>query len=201
MSPRSKLISGLVGLAVLAPVGVVAARTVDVDLGLDVQADPLAYVEVVDEARPNTATPRQLLDLLAEATGRRWTVRMLQDWDPQLGGEPYSDNPKSRAELARSVSIPDADARVLGVATNTLATGEVARQGSLYVLWFKTPVDAQSWLRADQPVFVDPGVEERRSSYWAGSLAVYYAPPAATGGDRRDWSDAVLSSLQELAGA
>jgi hypothetical protein len=197
VSLRSKLISGLVALAVLVPIGVVAARTVHVDLGLDVQADPLEYVEVVDEARPNAATPAQLLDRVAEATGRRWVVRMLQDWDPRLGGEPYEGNRKSQAELARSVTVPGRDARVLGIVSNTLSTAEVGRQGSLYVVWFKTPLDAQAWLRADGPVFVDAGAEERRQSYWAGSFAVYYAPPA----DGRDWSSALLSSLQELAGA
>ena len=122
---------------------------------------------------------------------------MLQDWDPQLGGEPYDGNRRSQAELSRSVTIPKRDARVLGVATNTLAPGEVARRGSLYLVWFKTPVDAQDWLRADESVFLEPEAERRRRSYWAGSFAVYYAPPS--GG--RDWSDAVLSSLQELAGA
>lgn len=196
MSSRSKFISGLVALVVAVPLGVVAARNVHVDLGLAVQADPLAYVEVVDEARPNAATVQHLLDRVGDATGRRWGVRILQDWDPQLGGEPFEGNRKSQADLARSVTVPGSEARVLGVAA-TPSPNEVARHGSLYVVWFKTPADAGSWLRAAQHVFVDAGAEERRRSYWAGSFAVYYAPPA----DGRDWSAAVLSALQDLAGA
>ncbi|HSV38948.1 MAG TPA: hypothetical protein VLI04_09330 [Nocardioidaceae bacterium] len=194
MLTRSKLAATAVVLALLVPVGVFLANR-NINIGLGIQADPLEYVHVVDKGRPIAAQIGGLLQQLDMTTGFRWDAVAYQDWDPAAGAS-YADNARAQRTVSRSVRLPKAaDYGVIGVATNLERVGSGARDGALYVIWFNTPADAENWLLTDPSIFTDSEVEARRTTYWAGKFAVYYAPPI----EGRDWSPEVQRVVEEFA--
>jgi hypothetical protein len=192
MLTRSKVTGTLIALVLLVPAGVFLASN-NVSLDLNIQDDPLEYVQVIDQGRPIAAEAADLLQRLKVKTGEHQGIDVYQDWDPASGGAPYSSNGEAQKRLSRSVHLPaPADYGVLGVATNTERTSPF---GEFYLIWFNTPADAESWLTDDPSIFTDSKVEAARTSYWAGKFVVYYAPP----GEGRDWSPEVRQAVEEFA--
>lgn len=170
-------------------------RVAELDLG----PDPMAYVDVVDDLHPVGASPEAMIQRLDRLTARSWE---LDNFFVGVERGPQS-LPANQAALSETMGVPASDRfRLRGIVTNIRVPDSVADSGAFAIIRFSGLDQARAWLRQDPQVFVDEALDERRDTYWAGDMAIYYSPPE-TGTDYssviRQWAQEV-SDCPETAG-
>jgi hypothetical protein len=182
VSVRMKIVLaaiGLVAVAVAAPFawGFV---TKHLRIGLEGGEDPYAHATVVHRQLPPSTVPDEWAARLERQVGKDLGLTVRQDWRPGRGDGSWANDAAFRTRLAESAAVPSApDYRVMGVVTNAHDPKAVAAYGTIHLVWFQTPVDADNWVRADPTVFTDAAAEKARTTWWAGFDVAHYAPPAA----------------------
>lgn len=181
VSARVKVLLAVVGLIVVAALAPFAYGAVSPHLriGLDAGDDPYAGVTIVHRQLPPSTVPDEWARRLEAQVGTDLGLTVRQDWRPGRGDGSWLHGERFQRTLAGAVTVPDPrEYRVMGVVTNAHDAEAVAAHGALYLVWFQTPVDADTWVRADPEVFTDPALEQARTTWWAGFDVVSYAPPA-----------------------
>ena len=120
---------------------------------------------------------------LEHQVGEDLGLQVRQDWRPGRGDGSWLRATAFQRALARAATVPDPrEYRVMGVVTNAHDPKAVEAHGAIYLVWFQTPVDSDSWIRSHPTVFTDARAEKARTTWWAGFDVISYAPPA-TGRD------------------
>ncbi|GGO89341.1 hypothetical protein GCM10011584_18530 [Nocardioides phosphati] len=197
VSARVKVLLAVLGLVVVVAIAPFAygAVTKHLKLGLEAGEDPYAGVTIVHRQLPPSTVPDEWAHRLEKQAGTDLGLTVRQDWRPGRGDGPWLRATAFQRRLAQAVNLPaPRDYRVMGVVTNAEDPAAVAAHGALFVLWFQTPVDADTWIRSHPKVFTDPGLEKARTTWWAGFDVVSYAPPAS-GTDLTDKVDHWVRSI------
>lgn len=185
LSLRTKILIVVVGLLVAAAAApfVYGYVTKYLKLGLGSGDDPYDYATVVHKQLPESTVPDEWAARLEKQAGADLGLEVRQDWRPGRGDGPWATAKEFRAGIGRHVTVPGEPYRVMGVVTNALDRAAVKKYGTVYLIWFQTPVDADRWIKENPTVFTDSAAEDGRSTWWAGFDTVYYAPPASGGTD------------------
>lgn len=181
VSARVKVLLAVIGLVALVAIAPFAYGVVSkhLKIGLDAGDDPYAGVTIVHRQLPPSTLPDEWAHRLEAQAGTDLGLTVRQDWRPGRGDGSWLRATSFQRELARAVTLPDPrDYRVMGVVTNTHDPEAVAAHGAVYLIWFQTPVDADTWVRSHPQVFTDARQEKARTTWWAGFDVVSYAPPA-----------------------
>lgn len=199
MSTRVKVIVAalcLAGAAVAAPF-VWGYVTTWLKLSLDAGEDPYADVTVVHRQLPPSTVPDEWAARLEKQVGHDLGLQVRQDWRSAKGDGPWVGATAFQRKVAAVAALPAApDYRVMGVLTNAADPDAVAAYGTIVLVWFQTPVDADSWVKAHPTVFTDPKAEAARTRWWAGFDVIDYAPPA----DGTDLTKAVDGWVRSVTG-
>ncbi len=185
---RAKVVAALVCLVAVVAAAPFAWGYVSkwLKVSLDAGENPYAGITIVHRQLPPSTVPDEWADRLEKQVGTDLGLEVRQDWRPDQGDGPWTGASVLRAALEGQVRVPEApDFRVMGVLTNARDAKGVAEHGLIYLIWFQTPVDADSWIRSTAPVFTDPAAEKASRTWWAGFDAVHYTPGA------QDHTDAI----------
>lgn len=180
VSARVKVVIAVVGLLAVVAAAPFAYGYVTryLKLGLEAGDDPYAHATVIHRQLPPSTVPDEWARRLEEQVGHDLGLTVRQDWRPGRGDGSWANDDRFRTRLASVAAVPEApDYRVMGVVTNAHDEKAVAAYGIIHLLWFQTPVDADSWVRADPDVYTDARAEKARATWWAGFDVVHYAPP------------------------
>lgn len=187
---RVKVLLAVVGLIVVVAIAPFAYGAISkhLKIGLEGGDDPYAGVTIIHRQLPPSTVPDEWARRLEAQVGTDLGLTVRQDWRPARGDGSWLRDAAFQRSLARAVTVPaPQEYRVMGVVTNAHDPAAVAAHGALYLVWFQTPVDADTWVRADPAIFTDAGLEKARTTWWAGFDVVSYAPPA----DGTDLTDKV----------
>jgi hypothetical protein len=197
VSARVKVLLAVLGLIALVAVAPFAYGAVSkhLRLGLESGEDPYAGIRVIHRQLPPSTLPDEWARRLEKQAGTDLGLTVRQDWRPGRGDGAWLQATAFQRRLAHAVNLPDpSHYRVMGVVTNAHDPAAVAAHGALFLVWFQTPVDADTWIRSKPTVFADPGPEKTRTTWWAGFDVVSYAPPA-NGTDLTDKVDHWVRSI------
>lgn len=197
VSARMKVLLAVVALIAVVAVApfAYAAVTKHLKLGLERGDNPYEGVTIVHRQLPPSTVPDEWARRLETQVGTDLGLTVRQDWRPGRGNGPWLGADAFQQTLAKAVTVPAApDYRVMGVVTNAQDPAAVARHGAIYLVWFQTPVDADTWIRSHPTVFTDARQEKARTTWWAGFDVISYAPPA-TGTDLTDKVDHWVRSI------
>lgn len=197
VSARVKVLFAVLALIAVVAIAPFAYGVVSKHLriGLEAGDDPYAGVTIIHRQLPESTLPDEWARRLEKQAGTDLGLTVRQDWRPGRGDGPWLQATAFQGRLGRAVNLPDPrDYRVMGVVTNADDPAAVAAHGALYLIWFQTPVDADTWVRAKPTVFTDAGLEKARTTWWAGFDVISYAPPAS-GTDLTDKVDHWVRSI------
>ncbi len=181
VSARMKILLAVVGVLVVVAIAPFAygAVTKHLKIGLDAGENPYEGVTIVHRQLPPSTVPDEWARRLEKQVGTDLGLTVRQDWRPGRGDGSWLRAGAFQRRLATAVTVPDPrEYRVMGVVTNAHDPKAVAAHGALYLVWFQTPVDADTWVRSQPTVFTDGRAEKARTTWWAGFDVIAYAPPA-----------------------
>ena len=171
VSARMKILLAVVGLVVVVAIAPFAygAVTKHLKIGLEAGENPYEGVTIVHRQLPPSTVPDEWARRLEKQVGTDLGLTVRQDWRPGRGDGSWLRAAGFQRRLATAVTVPDPrEYRVMGVVTNAHDPKAVAAHGALYLVWFQTPVDADTWVRSHPTVFTDGRAEQARTTWWAG---------------------------------
>lgn len=197
VSARVKILLAAVGLLAVAAAAPFAWGYVSqyLKVGLAAGEDPYAGVTIVHRQLPPSTVPDEWATRLEKQVGEDLGLTVRQDWRPGRGDGSWANDAAFRTQLATSAVVPGApDFRVMGVVSNAADADAVAAFGTIHLVWFQTPVDADHWIRSDPAIFTDATAEKARTTWWAGFDVISYAAPT----DGTDLTDEIDSWVRSI---